>query len=158
MAEQVVTPDGQTWVVRRRWDPKKRRHGPRLRRQRSWFSTNERRTTRTDEDDKRLRGLDVADGCFDLDGLVVVILVAAAVILLWFVIIPVLVLLGELVLLLAVVVGAIVGRVLFRRPWVIEAAGPMDEVHHWEVVGWRASGDHARLVAQQLRDGLPLPS
>jgi hypothetical protein len=73
------------------------------------------------------------------------------------VIVPLLLAAAELVLLGIVVAGAALGRVLFRRPWIIEAVGPMDERHRWEIVGWRASGDHAAFVAQQLQDGLPLP-
>ena len=106
--------------------------------------------------DKADAGL-VADGCLDeagivLIGVVVVVLVA------YFVVIPLLFAVIDALVLVVLVAAAIVGRVLFRRPWRVEARAADDTVHTWEVVGWRASGDHVALVAQQSPDGLPLPA
>jgi hypothetical protein len=147
----VTAADGAAWTVRRRWDPRNRAHGPRFR---------PRRTDLWTELGKSGKG-DVVEGagCLLEAEVIGLVLLAAIVVALaaWFFLIPLILFLGEFVLLVVLVAASVVGRVLFKRPWVIEAVGPMEERHRWEVVGWRASGDHAALVAQQLRDGLPLP-
>ena len=63
-----------------------------------------------------------------------------------FVGIPFLIALGELLLLVLTVAG-VVGRVLFRRPWTVDAVNDAGEHHTWELVGWRRSGEAQRYIA-----------
>jgi hypothetical protein len=44
----------------------------------------------------------------------------------------------------------VVGRVLFRRPWTVDAVDPVGARHTWSVVGWRASGTARQLVADRI--------
>jgi hypothetical protein len=97
-------------------------------------------------------GGDLAEGCdIDLGEGIVVFLVAVVLILFMiFIGIPFLIALGELLVLVLLAVAGIVGRVLFRRPWTIDAVGPDGTYQRWGVVGWRASGAAQRFVAQTL--------
>jgi hypothetical protein len=49
-------------------------------------------------------------------------------------------------------------RVVFRRPWAVEAVAPDGATHTWRVVGWQASGDAVDAVANALEHGNPLPT
>jgi len=49
-------------------------------------------------------------------------------------------------------------RVLFRRPWVVEATGPDPLRRTWRIVGWRASGEKVDEIAGLLAHGHPLPA
>jgi hypothetical protein len=72
-------------------------------------------------------------------------------------VVPALIFLLELLLIVVVVALGLIGRLLLRRPWTIEAieAGSGDR-YEWKVVGWRASGELLRSVANQLEaTGLP---
>jgi hypothetical protein len=51
----------------------------------------------------------------------------------------------------------IAGRMLFRRPWTVEALSEAGDRHRWRVVGLRASREHAADVANALAHGNPLP-
>lgn len=69
----------------------------------------------------------------------------------------------------------VAARVLFRRPWVVEARSaeplppettdawssdapvPAVRRHTWRVVGWRASGEQVEAVAKALAHGHPVP-
>lgn len=143
MAVVVETVQG-TWHVRRRWAP---RH---LGRSTLWarFTDRMRRVRRTTTD----LG-DVGDpGCAgDVGEAIVVFIVVIAVVLFLILIgIPFLVALGELLLLLVLVVGGVIGKVVFRRPWTVDAAGPDGAHHEWRVVGWRPSGAARAFVAERL--------
>jgi hypothetical protein len=61
----------------------------------------------------------------------------------------------ELAIIVIVVLGGIVGRVVFRRPWTIFAR---TERREWEqrVVGWRASGRALDDAATRIASGLEL--
>jgi hypothetical protein len=94
-------------------------------------------------------GVDLVAGLALLVGLVFLVLVG----------IPLAVAVGELVLIGLVLVGAVVGRVLFRRPWTIEAIAPTGERSTWAVTGWRRSAKAVRNVADRVRVAgeAPLP-
>jgi hypothetical protein len=147
---RVTDPHGNEWLVRRKWIH------PRLR----WRGT---------------RGAgDLLDGA-DLAGLggdlpVVGVILTALALLLFAIaavmfIVPALVFVGELLIIVAIVVLGLMGRVLFGRPWTVEAqqlgAGP---AYEWKVSGWRASLDLVTSIADQLRatglptGGSPVPS
>lgn len=144
MAVVIETAQG-TWHVRRRWAP---RH---LGRHTLWarFTDRMRRVRNSTID-----GADIADpgGCGgDIgEGIVIVLVLLVVIVFLVLVGIPFLIALGELLLLLVLVIGGLVGKLLFRRPWVVDAAGPGGRHHAWDVVGWRASGAARRFVADHV--------
>lgn len=98
-------------------------------------------------------GADVPDpGCaVDLaEGLVVFVVVVAVVLFLVLIGIPFLIALGELVFILLLTIGGAAGRLLFRRPWTVDAVGPGGEHQVWHVVGWGRSGAARRAVAARI--------
>jgi hypothetical protein len=154
MAEEVTDPEGHRWVVRRRWVPRlpgetlwnrfRRRFGRGSRRVRDWDGLG-----------------DVASGFADggdgIGGILAGIALVIAVLLLLVIVLPLLLAFVEVLALAVLALVAVGARILFRRPWTIEAVDGDGSVLSWRIVGWRASGDHARLVARQLRRGLPPP-
>ena len=129
-----MAPDGVEWHVGRRWST--RRFG--------W--TWKRRGIAADA----LSGLSqgVGDVDFAEAGLVVVAALAAALIL-----IPLLFFGVELIVLGALLAVGMVGRVLLRQPWVIEArsSDPLTGRREleWHIIGWRRSH---RLIDQVVSD------
>ena len=133
-SRSVKAPDGTVWRIRRRWAQRPRWRG------RSWP------WRRNDEVDGRgfwSRFLDFnfpwADFGDDLIGSILVIVgVIVLVVFMIFLGWPLLLFLFESLLIIPITfVAGIAGRVLFRRPWTIEATGP--RLVEWKVVGWRAS-------------------
>ena len=140
---QVRTPAG-VWHVRRRWAP---RH---LGAQTVWarFRDRSRKVRRRTSD----LG-DVGDpGCAPdvAEGIVVFLVAIAVIAFLIFIGIPLLIALGELLLIVLLAAGGVVGRVLFRRPWTVDAVDPAGAHHSWSVVGWRASGAARQLIADRI--------
>lgn len=140
--------DGRVWRVRRRWVPRLGTDSVWRRFRRRVRSARERATDAADLD----------PGCLDLVGegiavAVVVILVVLAVV---FIGLPLLVAVVDLVIVLLLALLGVVARVLFRRPWVVEAVSDEDEpeVLTWRVVGWRTSGAKVDEVADRLEAGL----
>ena len=84
------------------------------------------------------------------DGLLVAVAIVVAALVFVFLGLPALIALGELLLLLLLALGGVVARVLFRRPWTVDALGPDGEHHEWRIVGWRASGEARDEVARHL--------
>lgn len=62
-----------------------------------------------------------------------------------------------LVIVLLLMIGVLT-KVLFRRPWTIDAVGPDDEYSAWQIVGWRASGRARVHVIHHLEAHGTLPS
>jgi hypothetical protein len=126
----VRAPDGRRWRVRRRWLD---RSPPSLRER--WRKNKEGR-----ESD--------ADSAFDLpweidllDGTTIGIALIAVVLLFVFVLIPLVGIALELIVLLVLFLSSVVARVVFRRPWVVEAVevdNPEGRVA-FAVKGWRQS-------------------
>jgi hypothetical protein len=154
MAKEVVAPDGRAWTVRRRWDPRdpdRKRPFEEVRRQ---LSTRRQEFTAGDLFEGGAHGV---GGLAEGGGIgFLLLLLIFAVALAWFVVVPLFFLAVEVVVVVTLLVAGVAGRVLLRRPWIVEATDDWT-IHRWEVVGWRASGDHARLVAEQLAAGMPLP-
>lgn len=130
---------------------------PRLREQNLWVrirSRYKRIVHRTGE------AADVPDpGCAgDLfDDLAVVLILIVIVAVLFFFVVPLLLIVVDLILLLLLTVLGVLGKVVFRRPWTIEASCDNGDRRMWKVVGWRASGAHLQDVAQHLEAGIPFP-
>lgn len=72
--------------------------------------------------------------------------------------IPFLIALGELLFIVLVALAGVVGRVLFRRPWTVDAVSPGGAHHDWHVVGWRASGAARQFIADRVRGTGTVPS
>jgi hypothetical protein len=96
---------------------------------------------------------DIADpGCaVDLgESIAVVLVIIAFVVFMILVGIPLLIALGELLIVLVLALGGAASRVLFRRPWTVDAMGPDGSHHRWSVVGWRRSGAVRQLIAERI--------
>lgn len=149
MAAQVIAPDGRRWTVHRRWLPGTS--------QESLYGRFRRRTRGTIR-----RTLDLADadpGCLEIfgEGLVVALVVILAVLVLIFVVIPLIVAVVDLLVVVLLAAIGVAAKVLFRRPWVVEAVADDGTVVRRDVVGWRASGETRADVARLLESGsLPL--
>ena len=132
------------WQVRRRWGP--RHIGSQTVWARFWARTRKVRKRTADAADLPDPGCapDVAEGVVVFIGLVLVVLF------LIFIGIPFLVALGELVVILLLALAGVVGRVLFRRPWTVDAIGPDGHHHVWSVVGWKASAAARAFVAARI--------
>jgi hypothetical protein len=144
----VTTPTDETWRVRRLWVP-------RMRGETLWS-----RVWRKIRPAGRRLGdvADAGDGCFiDIEEVVIILVIIVAVVLLAFVVVPLLLVLLDVLILLLLLVLGLAARVLFRRPWVVEATGAGPYRHTWRVVGWRASGEKVDDVANLLEHGYPLP-
>jgi hypothetical protein len=139
----VTTPAG-IWNVRRRWAP---RH---LGQQTIWA----RFLDRTQKVRRRTADLgDLPDpGCAPdiAEGIVAFLVIVALVLFLVFVGIPLLIALGELLFIVVLAVVGVVGRVLFRRPWTVDAIDPGGARRAWSIVGWRPSRDARRLIADRI--------
>ncbi|HET9770367.1 MAG TPA: hypothetical protein VFS16_05720 [Acidimicrobiia bacterium] len=145
MAETVTAPDGRRWVVRRRWLP-------RLGGETLWgrFSRRLRQTFRRAGD-----AADADPGCLEVlgEGFVAAIVIIVVVLALVFVFIPLLVAIVDLLFLLALALLGALARILFRRPWIVEARADDATTLRWRVTGWRASHERCVQVAQQLQAG-----
>ena len=140
---KVTAPDGREWKLGRRWLGKRARLGrAKMRDVSDWAS-----------------GLDGGADDLGIIGMIilavfVVIVVVFAALLLF----NVVALAIELLIIVILVLGGIVGRVVLRRPWTVFAKSG-DEVHTRDVVGWRASGRAIDEMAAELESGrLEAPS
>lgn len=135
----MVGPDGRTWKVHRRW----------VHRRVSWRGPKGR------------RALDFVDGADFLgfaDELPVigVIALALAGLLLGIAavvfVIPAMLFVLELSFVLVAIGLGVAARILFRRPWTVEArVAGTSEGREWKVVGWRASGELVDTLAERIR-------
>jgi Flp pilus assembly protein TadB len=106
---------------------------------------------------KQSRWYDVIDfpaGADELP-LVGVILAAIAVVLLaWFVAIPLLAIIVDALLAVIMLIAMAVFRVVFRRPWVIEAQAGDGPTIQRLVVGWRASSQEMERLRDEITVGV----
>jgi hypothetical protein len=154
MAERVAGPDGRSWVVMRRWVP--RLPGETLwGRFRSRFGRGSRRTRKWDGvgDVANL----AAEGADGLGGVFAVIGLVLAAVVLVLLVLPLLIALVEVLVLVLLALVAIGARILFRRPWTVEAVASDETILEWRIVGWRASAEHARTVAGLIAAGMEPP-
>jgi hypothetical protein len=61
----------------------------------------------------------------------------------------------ELLIVVLLLLAGLFGRVVLRRPWIVQARCG-DAVLEWPIVGWRPSGRKIADVAEQLRSGVQL--
>lgn len=131
---RVRDPQGRQWRVRRRWLTIRRP---------KWHR----------KDGPDLDVLDVLDLGDDPISLAIgVLLLIGAGALLGIFLLPLVLFLGELLLLVPLAALGILGRLLLRRPWTIEARhGPT--VVRTQVVGWHDSTREIARLASQVRLG-----
>lgn len=140
------------WHVRRRWAP---RH---LGSETIWarFLQRSRKVRR------RTTELgDIPDpGCAVdvVEGIAVFIFLIVVILFLIFIGIPFLIALGELFFIVFLALAGVVGRVLFRRPWTVDAVSPTGEHYQWAVVGWRASGAARQFIADRIATTSTVPT
>jgi hypothetical protein len=139
----VTAPDGTIWTIRRHWAPKPRWRG----RSRPWRPREERDPRRSWGNFLDFPNFDFGD---DLAGSILVIVgLILLVVFMIFIGWPLLLFLFETLLIIPITfVAGVAGRVLFRRPWTIEATGPRRV--EWKVVGWRASSRAADRMEKSI--------
>jgi hypothetical protein len=140
----VSSPDGDRWLVKRRWS---NRPLPDVRRR--WGKKNRDRAASA--------GLETA--FWGLDSSIVATVVAAVVVALAvFVFLPLIGIAFELILLFLLISSGILGRVFLRRPWIVEATN-LDHPERsttFRVKGWRRSGQAIEELARTIpATGLP---
>lgn len=136
-------PAPTAWKVKRRWIP---RLGADTLWSRFWrrFRKTIHRT-----------GDAAGNGCGDVigEGLVAAVAVIIAGLVLIFVVLPALVAIVDLAILLVLALGGLLARVLFRRPWLVDARDGTGRVLRWRVVGWKASSQRVDDIRRLLAAG-----
>jgi hypothetical protein len=136
MAREIAAPDGRRWRVRRRW-----------------LSMDMPRWRGSREDPG---GWDVPGGELVTEGpfaaIAIAVLAVVFIALFFVLIVPAVVFLVELLVVLLVAGLAIAGRIVLRRPWLVEARSDAER-ESWPVVGWRASGRAVDAVAEAIERG-----
>jgi hypothetical protein len=146
----AVSPAGVEWSVRVVWEPRWRALARRFggwRRRRGKGGGPELPNL----DLPNIGGLD-GDGCLVMIGVVLAAIVAA--LLFWWLLLPLLLLFVDLLVILVLLVAGIAARVLFRRPWTVQASASTGETLSVNVVGWRRALRRRDEIAEQLRHGL----
>jgi hypothetical protein len=146
----VQGPDGREWVVRRRWEP-------RLGSETLWARFGRVATAPFRHRRKLRENADILGvGCL-FDELAWIVGAVVVVVPLVVLVLPLVFAVVDVVLLLVVAGLGLLARILFRRPWTVEARAADGTVHTWQVVGWRASRDRCADVAEFLSSGLTPP-
>ena len=137
----MTAPDGTQWRVRRRWVE---RSLPDLRHR--WRSNRE-----------EISGGDLLEGAWNIDfgqafqgdSPAAVIAAIVLLVIVVFVLLPLLGVALELIALVFLLGSGLIGRVLFGRPWIVEATNIEDPDHRvtYAVKGWRRSTE----ALQELR-------
>jgi len=152
---RVTDLTGVEWTVRRRWLPRSSLPSLRERLRERRARSAERRGTGDSH------WWDVFDVPAVDDSFTAVVLSLAVVALLGLVVVvglPLLVTLIDLAVLVVATIGAVIARVVFRRPWIVEARSARGDVYELHIVGWRAAGEAVRSLARDLQHGLhPTP-
>lgn len=149
---RVASPSGEVWRVRLQWLPRYEGRGLRVRlRQRRTRSQRRRESDRS-------RWFDYFDLPIVGDSLgaaVVSIAVIICVVLLVMFGLPLLLAAVDLALVLVVAGFGMLGRVAFRRPWIIESRNGSGECLESPVVGWRAARRERAEIANRILHGHP---
>jgi hypothetical protein len=108
------------------------------------------------------RGLDIADvadgGCMgSIDDLLIGLAVVVIAIVLIIFVAPLVIFAVELVLLALAVVLGLVARIVFRRPWAVDALAADGTHLRWRAVGWRATTARVEEVTAALSHGVVPP-
>lgn len=148
MARKVVSADGTSWSVGRRWLPRRPRWRGKKRKK------GKESSAAFDPFVADLLDLDVPVIGGVLAAVATAVVIVALVVLAVTFVFPAVILLIEVVLLALIAGVGLAARILFRRPWTVEAMNTgTGELHVWNVVGWRSSGDLVDRVADALTRG-----
>jgi hypothetical protein len=135
----VTAPNGNHWQVRRRWMDRS--------------LPNLRDRFRESREEMALEGgLDALSGVDAFDSPWVAIAVAVGALLLFIVLLPLIGIALELIVLLVLLWSGIVGRVVLRRPWIVQAIN-LDDAEQstiFAVKGWRRSGQAIEELAKAI--------
>src|SRR5215470_9152644 len=147
----VTDPAGTQWRVRVVWQPRWRALARRFGRWR-----RQRRSGSGDIAlDASLDAVSVSDTSSDLFvGIVVVVGLIVGGLLFWWLLLPLLLLVIDIVVVMVLAVVTVATRVLFRRPWTVEAADGTNR-YITEVLGWRHALRVRDEIAEKLRAGDP---
>jgi hypothetical protein len=145
----VRAPDGQTWVVRRRWTP---RIGDD-----SIWSRLRRRSQRSAKHADTAGGYSLFSAFVVDDFAVVVRWVVIVVVATLLIVLSAFAAVVEVALLTLLVIAGVVSRVLLDRPWTIEAVPDDGASLAWLESGWRASTDRRDHIATLLEAGITPP-
>ncbi len=154
----VHDPQGRRWNVSVRMLPwGVRWRGPRIRRKEHAEETADGVRERRWYD-----WVDVGDPLVALDeglgGFAVVLLVLTAIVIGVLFVLPAFILLVELLIVATLVLGAVAVRVLFRRPWLVDAVSDDGQRLTWKVVGYARSREVTHEFANLLGKGVANPS
>ncbi|HEV7759332.1 MAG TPA: hypothetical protein VGO78_10095 [Acidimicrobiales bacterium] len=107
---------------------------------------------------RRLAGSndELKPGC-DPEGWIFLAVALAVLLLMVFVVAPIVIAVVDVLGLLVLAGAGVIGRVVFRRPWTVEARDDDGTVLTWQVVGWRASDERAADVAELVASGVTPP-
>ena len=106
-------------------------------------------------------GLDILDLSFfdeGFGGFVAVLLLIVAIAVAFLFVLPVFILLFEVLIVALLVIGAILLRVVFRQPWLVDAVADDGTHMTWKVVGYFNSRRVVDEMARQLRIGTKEPT
>ncbi|HMS24814.1 MAG TPA: hypothetical protein PKB15_03860 [Acidimicrobiia bacterium] len=137
---KVVDSHGEVWHIQRRWFP--RWALPNVSRRFLWWKSKPK-----PQQDKLVNYLGDA-GPFDFEGILFYIGLLIAVGVFIFLIVPLLLVVFDLVVIIVLVVVGIGSRVIFGRPWVVEARNSKGVIIERGVTGWFASKE----VMEKLRN------
>ncbi|MGD9795829.1 MAG: hypothetical protein AB7V43_20370 [Acidimicrobiia bacterium] len=144
---KVTDPRGTEWTIARRWLPRYEGRGLRER----WRQHARRRSSRERSSDSSWWDLlNVGDVGDSLSGFLIAIAVIIAALLLIFFGLPLLLALFDVVVVIVMAVVGVISRVVFRRPWSIDARSSTGERRSIEVVGLR----EGRRAIASLRDDI----
>lgn len=151
MAIEVRSPDGRQWKIRRRWVP-------RLGTERILSKVRHQVPTK-EKSGSDGAGVDTRDWMpfAQIDVVAIALLVLVVVLVALLIVVPVLFVVLDLAILAVLAVAGIVAKVLFRRPWVVEAVTDRGKRHEWRVAGWRRSGERCLEIARSLEAGVIPP-
>jgi hypothetical protein len=137
---KVQAPDGEKWTLGRRWLPRRRRLGRARMRDRgdgSWLDFG-------GADDLGAVGVIIA--------VIVAVIVTVFLALLLFNVVAIAI---ELLLVILIALAGVIGRVVFRRPWIVTASSGGTRLE-WPVVGYFNSRAKIEEIAGQIASGARL--
>lgn len=152
-AVTVSALDGRRWRVEVRWLP----WAPR------WRGPRPKSKKRDDADVRWYDWIDLAEplAWFDdgLAGFVTAIVFVMLLVMAVLLVLPAFIFLVELLIVVLVLMAAVVLRVVFRRPWILDAFPLDDPSAHlvWKVVGAGRARETVDTIAEQLAAGIEVP-
>ncbi|MFI7603484.1 hypothetical protein [Actinoplanes sp. NPDC049681] len=157
----VQRPGGGTWRVRVVWEPRWRALARRFggwRRRRTDGGVGDLGVDLPSGSGGHHGGGGGGGGWGDLGddivvGIAVIVGMIVVGVLFWWLLLPLLLLVLDVVAVVALVVVGVAGRVLFRRPWTVQARGPAGAEAAAAVVGWRAALRTRDEIADKIRLG-----